>query len=228
MVRSEARRFTVSRRRFLQGTAFAGAAAATRAGPHLLFGEFESVTAADATLEATPLVEDFMPTTCWIGKQECGIPARRINRRVVNLEGQPGHTRNNGTLCPKGKAQITALYDPNRVKTPLIRTNAKGQTGTLRPGSWQEALEFVAARIEETRQKDPKLILWQKGRSKAKSFYDDAFVKSLGSNKLGHGAYCSDAGYRALEYTIGLHGVLHPDFRDTNYVLSWGWAARPG
>jgi anaerobic selenocysteine-containing dehydrogenase len=40
---------------------------------------------------------------------------------------------------------------------------------------------------------------------------------------MGHGAYCSDAGYRALEYTVGMHGVMHPDFRHTNYLLCWGW-----
>ncbi|MFQ5873580.1 MAG: molybdopterin-dependent oxidoreductase, partial [Dehalococcoidia bacterium] len=32
-------------------------------------------------------------------------------------------------------------------------------------------------------------------------------------------------GYRACEYTIGLHGVLHPDFRHTRYLLSLGWNA---
>ncbi|MFV2063843.1 MAG: molybdopterin-dependent oxidoreductase [Chloroflexota bacterium] len=218
----------ISRRSFLKGTVLAGTAAATGAGPRLLFGDLETVIAANPALAVTPLVEDFVPTTCWIGKQDCGIIARRINGRVISLEGQPEHPLNVGALCPKGPAQITALYDPNRVKTPLIRTNAKGQSGTWRRGSWKEALALVAARINETRQKDPKLVLWQKGRSKAKSFYDDAFVKSLGSTKLGHGAYCSDAGYRALEYTIGLHGVLHPDFRETRYLLSWGWNITSG
>src|SRR3990172_9418153 len=213
----------ITRRRFLQGSALAGAAVGATAGQRLLFGELESVIAAHPALAATPIVEDFVPTTCWIGKQDCGILARRIDGRVINLEGQPEHPLNVGTLCPKGMAQITALYDPNRVKTPLIRTNAKGQSGTWRRASWKEALELVAAQIEETRQKDPKLVLWQKGRSKAKSFYDDAFVNSLGATKLGHGTYCSDAGYRALEYTIGLTGVLHPDFRETRYLLSWGW-----
>ena len=40
---------------------------------------------------------------------------------------------------------------------------------------------------------------------------------------MGHGAYCSDAGYRACEYTMGPHGVMHPDFRYTKYLLAWGW-----
>ena len=213
----------ITRRRFLQGSALAGAAAGVGPGQRLLFWELESVIPVQPASARTPAVEEFVPTTCWIGKQDCGLLARRIDGRVVNLEGQPEHPLNMGTLCPKGKAQITALYDPNRAKTPLIRTNAKGQSGTWRRASWKEALELVAARIKETREKDPKLVLWQKGRSKAKSFYDDAFVKSLGATKLGHGTYCSDAGYRAIEYTIGLHGVLHPDFRETRYLLSWGW-----
>ncbi|GAB4335204.1 MAG: molybdopterin-dependent oxidoreductase [Dehalococcoidia bacterium] len=168
-------------------------------------------------------VEDFVPTTCWIGKQDCGILARRVDGRVVRLEGHPDHPRNLGTLCPKGVAQIQALYDPNRVRTPLIRTNEKGVPGTWREASWDEALDLVATRINEARTKGPGSFVWQKGRSKAEPFYDNAFVKASGALKLHHGAYCSDAGYRALEYTLGLHGVLHPDFRYTEYILAWGW-----
>jgi anaerobic selenocysteine-containing dehydrogenase len=149
--------------------------------------------------------------------------ARRIDGRVVKFEGHPGNPRNLGTLCPKGQAQISSIYDPNRVKTPLIRTNAKGATGEWRSATWDEALTLVANRVNEVRARNPKLVLWQKGRSKSKAFYDDAFPAALGCSKLGHGAYCSDTGYRAMEYTIGLHGVQNPDFDHVNYLLSWGW-----
>ena len=86
----------------------------------------------------------------------------------------------------------------------------------------------MANQIDRVRQVDPKQFVWQKGRSKAKSFYDDAFVKATSAEKLHHGAFCSDAGYRAAEYTIGLHGVMHPDFRQTEYLLSFGWGATDG
>ena len=213
----------VTRRRFVQGSAAAGAAVA---GRKFLFGDLESVVSGAGNFRTTtqvPLVEDFVPTTCWVGKQDCGMMARRIDGRVVKFEGHPDNPRNNGTLCPKGHGQITAIYDPNRVKTPLIRTNAKGTTGEWREASWDEALALTAEKVNEVRARNPKMVLWQKGRSKAKKFYDDAFVKAIGSSKLGHGAYCSDAGYRAMEYTIGPHGVQHPDMRSTNYLLAWGW-----
>lgn len=210
----------VTRRTFVKGSALAAGAAV--AADRFLFGTLNSVAAADPVALAGP-VEDFIATTCWIGKQDCGMIARRIDGRVVKFEGNPTNPRNVGTLCPKGEAQIQAVYDPNRVKWPLVRTNEKGVTGEWRRATWDEALDLVASKVSEVRERNPKLVLWQKGRSKAKDFYDDAFVKAIGCGKLGHGAYCSDAGYRALEYTIGTHAVLHPDFRYCNYMLSWGW-----
>jgi anaerobic selenocysteine-containing dehydrogenase len=208
----------VTRRTFIKG---AGAAGAALAVSQVLKGP-ETLRAQEVT---QPITEDFVPTACWIGKQDCGLIARRINGRVVSLEGDPSNPRNLGTLCPKGVAQITALYDPHRVKSPLIRTNEKGVAGTWKRASWDEALGIVADRIKAARVKDPSTVVWQKGRSKAKDLYDETFVDAIGATKMGHGAYCSDAGYRAMEYTFGPKGVLHPDFRYTEYVLSWGWNA---
>ncbi len=182
--------------------------------------------------------EEFKPTTCWIGKQDCGMLARvvtqKVNgkeiKRIIRFEGHPNHPLNKGTLCPKGNAQLMAIYDYNRVKTPLKRTNAKGEQGTFVPITWEEAIQTVGNKIIEAKPENEDIpILWQKGRSKAKGFYDKAFVNALknaggiSTTKMGHGAYCSDAGYRAAEYTIGLHGVINPDFKNTNYLLSWGW-----
>jgi anaerobic selenocysteine-containing dehydrogenase len=206
-----------SRRDFLKVSGVATGTAIT-AG---FLSQLETLVAASP--ELLQVNEEFVPTTCWIGKQDCGMLARVINGRVVKLEGHPANPRNNGTLCPKGVGQIMSFYDPNRVKTPLIRTNGKGEPGEWRQASWEEALGLVAEEMNAAREKGGSKFVWQKGRSKAKKFYDSAFVGASGALKLHHGAFCSDAGYRALEYTIGLHGVLHPDMKHTRYLLCWGW-----
>ncbi|MFQ5987349.1 MAG: molybdopterin-dependent oxidoreductase [Dehalococcoidia bacterium] len=214
----------VSRRSFIKSAAAATALGATI--PWWLDFPLEPLLGGDgAQAAAAPLPEEWLATTCWIGKQDCGILARVVDGRVVKLEGHPGHPRNRGRLCVKGVGQIIALYDPYRVKAPLLRVNGKGVPGQWRETSWDEALTLVGENISEVKARDPRLLVWQKGRSKAKAFYDNAFVKASGATKLHHGAFCSDAGYRAAEYTIGLHGVLHPDFRHTRYLLSWGWNA---
>lgn len=208
-----------TRRTLLKGWAATGG---VLVAGRLAQGELETLVSASPESPAVPLDEQ-VATTCWIGKQDCGILARRVDGRVVKLEGHPMHPRNRGRLCPKGVAQIMSVYDPNRVKAPLIRTNEKGVSGTWRQASWDEALTLVGERVKEVRARDKRLLLWQKGRSKAEAFYDNAFVTASGATKLHHGAFCSDAGYRAAEYTLGPNGVLHPDFRRTEYVLAWGW-----
>ncbi len=130
---------------FVKGTAaVVGTAAVTNA---FLFDSLDGVTAAGAAAPAG--VEDFIATTCWIGKQDCGMIARRIDGRVVKFEGNPTNPRNVGTLCPKGQAQIQAIYDPNRVKWPLVRTNGKGISGEWRRASWDEALDIVAEQVND-------------------------------------------------------------------------------
>jgi len=211
----------LSRRRFLQGSGAAvGAAAAARVAPPL---GLETVAAADTPEAAARASRDVVPTTCWIGKQDCGMLAHRVGERVIKFEGLPENPRNVGTLCPKGQAQIMAIYDPNRLKSPMVRTNAKGEPGTWRKVSWDEAITLVAERANEVRARDKRAFVWQKGRSKSTALYDDAFLKATGAVKFHHGAFCSDAGYRASEYTLGPKGVMSPDFRYTKYLLSWGW-----
>lgn len=207
----------IRRRTLLKGSVVAGSGLLAS---HFLTGKLETLVAQET---ASSPKEEWIPTTCWIGKQDCGMVARRIDGRVVRFFGHPDHPRNRGTLCPKGVAQIMALYDPNRLKTPLIRVNEKGVPGQWRQASWDEALTLVAQKIREVRERDPRLLVWQKGRSKGRAFYDQAFVKASGATALHHGAFCSDAAYRASEYTIGPSGGLHPDFRYTQFVLAWGW-----
>jgi len=202
--------------------------------------------------------EEFVPSTCWIGKQDCSLVYRVIKqnvngkeiRRVVKADGlviekatgnivfNPDEVkkradellynpRNKGTLCPKGAgANVTALYAPNRVKYPLKRINRKGEPGKFVRISWEEAKNLIAQKLNEVKQKG-EYILWQKGRSKSGALYDNAFTNALKNAgfklyKIGHGAYCSDAGYRACEYTIAQSAVLNPDFKYTRYILNIG------
>ncbi|MBI4331951.1 MAG: molybdopterin-dependent oxidoreductase [Chloroflexi bacterium] len=210
----------LTRRQFVKAS---GATAATLALTKFIAGGPWKPLLQRAEAQTAAGAEKLVPTTCWIGKQDCGMLARVVDGRIVKLEGHPENARNWGKLCVKGVAQIATIYDPYRVKAPLKRTNGKGVPGEWKEISWEEAFTLVGEKVKEVRERDKRLLIWQKGRSKTEPLYDNAFVNATGAYKMGHGAYCSDAAYRAVEYTIGQHAGLHPDFRHCNYLLAWGW-----
>jgi assimilatory nitrate reductase catalytic subunit len=63
----------------------------------------------------------------------------------VTVSGRDFPT-NRGGLCQKGWTSASLLRTPDRLTTPLMRTN-----GELRPATWDEALGFVARRLRELR-----------------------------------------------------------------------------
>lgn len=211
----------ITRRSFLKAAGFVTAAT--------LMGEMwgDGFTQAFGSLQQIRLgeeLEEIIPSACWIGKQDCGLLAWKAEGRVIKLEGHPDEPRTWGALCPKGQSQIASLYDPYRLKAPLKRINPKGQPGQWTEISWDQALSEIAAKLKEIKEDDVRRFIWQAGRKKAKYWHHEAFNKAFGTvNKYGHGATCSDAGYRAEELIFGTHGCAEVDFKHCEYFISWGW-----
>jgi molybdopterin-containing oxidoreductase family iron-sulfur binding subunit len=60
-------------------------------------------------------------TTCRECPAGCGVLAKVREDRVIKVEGNPLHPINLGTLCMRGQAALQAVYNPDRIKTPLLR-----------------------------------------------------------------------------------------------------------
>ncbi len=85
--------------------------------------------------------------TCRECPAGCGIEARVREGRVHKVEGNPEHPVNGGGLCSRGQAAVQGLYNPDRLRTPLVR----GAGGALQPASWQEALDAASALLAKAR-----------------------------------------------------------------------------
>jgi formate dehydrogenase major subunit len=68
--------------------------------------------------------------------------------KVINIEGDPDHPINEGTLCSKGAALSQLVNNENRVTAPLYR---KPYSTTWREVSWDWALWTIAKRIKDSR-----------------------------------------------------------------------------
>jgi anaerobic selenocysteine-containing dehydrogenase len=84
---------------------------------------------------------------CGVG---CGQVVSTRGGTVINIEGDPGHPISEGTLCSKGAAAIQVVNNPRRVQKVLYRA-PRGKAWEEK--SWEWALERIAARFKETRDK---------------------------------------------------------------------------
>jgi anaerobic selenocysteine-containing dehydrogenase len=91
-------------------------------------------------------------TACGVCSPACGIKATLRDGVVKFIEGLPGDLSGEGHLCGKGAAASGFLYDPDRLKYPMQRTNpVKGvdQDPGWRRISWTEALDLIAAKFKD-------------------------------------------------------------------------------
>ena len=56
------------------------------------------------------------------------------------------HPVNQGRLCARGQSGLNALYNPDRIKSPMKRVGERGD-GSFEAISWDEALTEIATRI---------------------------------------------------------------------------------
>lgn len=85
---------------------------------------------------------------CAVG---CGIIVHTVKGKVINTEGDPDHPINEGSLCSKGMAVYQISHNnPNRLTNPLYRPPYGTEWEEV---SWDFALDKIASRIKETRDK---------------------------------------------------------------------------
>jgi len=82
----------------------------------------------------------------------CGCGCRIVlnikEGEVVKVTSKPGSTVNDGWLCSKGKFGFQFIHSPDRLTTPLIKKD-----GEFKSASWDEALDLMADKFKEIREK---------------------------------------------------------------------------
>jgi anaerobic selenocysteine-containing dehydrogenase len=97
------------------------------------------------------------PTICCFCGVGCGAivasaPGPDGKLKVVNIEGDPDHPINQGSLCSKGQAlaQINLDVGKKRLRKPLYRAPGSSE---WEEKSWEWTIEEIAKRIKATRDK---------------------------------------------------------------------------
>lgn len=139
----------ITRRTFLKASAAIGAVAAS--GPILNTLKPSKAFAAESEFQ-------MRPTACLGCTTWCAVEAKVQTvgniARVVDIVGNRKSRSNGGYVCPRGRLSIQQMYDPDRVKTPMRRTNpnkGRGVNPGFIPISWDEAVDEIARKLIEMR-----------------------------------------------------------------------------
>lgn len=220
----------LTRRRFLQASGAVGAATAAGIGVEKLAG-FNTISKAHAQPAAEKAGETVISKSfCHQCPARCGIDVYTTNGRVHAMYGTLDNPLSNGKLCPKGHYGAYLLYDPDRFKGPMKRTNPKkgrNEDPKFVPVSWDEALKTVADRLNTLRDKGESHrfgLLFGRGWGATDAGLFGNFAKLYGSPNVGlnHSSMCSDASKKAKLCADGNYSYNSYDYANTNYLLIFG------
>ena len=207
---------TISRRDFLKLGSAATAA--------LAVGQILPPLVAQAAREAGHLNAEgdgYIPSMCEMCVWRCGLVAKVKDGRVVKLDGNPGHPHSRGNLCPRGQSGLMNTYDPDRVLTPLIRMGKRGE-GLFRKASWEEALDLVAGKMIEIKEKyGPEAMVFSSTHNLSQPLFEN-LLYAYGSPNYGtQRSLCFNAMIVANLMTYGLEEPAR-DYSQVKYIILTG------
>jgi len=164
--------------------------------------------------------ETWTASVCQICPAGCGIEVRRIDDRVVKVEGNPQHRLGHGKVCPKAHAGTEVLYDPDRLQGPKKRTGDKWEDIT-----WEEAIAALAEKLDELQANgEAHSMLFLKGNAPGQmSGLIDRFCTAYGTpNVTGDDSRCMGAEQAANWLTRGWRDSSAYDWEKGNQIIFFG------
>lgn len=163
----------VDRRTVLKWCSALGGFAALGGG----LGLFRPYSAGAATTATSGVADgaadDIITTSCNVNcGSRCLLRAHVSNDIITRIETDDSGTDEYGQhqirACLRGRSMRKRVYAPERLKYPMIRTGKRGEA-KFRRVSWDEALDTIAAKMKDIKQR----------------FGNDAFYLNYGSGSLG-------------------------------------------
>jgi NADH-quinone oxidoreductase subunit G len=122
-------------------------------------------------------------TTCTFCSNGCKTTLGSRNEKIIRGNNRDKSGINGEFLCIKGRYGFDFLEHPDRLQSPLMRVNGK-----LEEVSWTKALEAVANKFSEVKQRGGKFaVVGSTKTTNEESFFLQKFAREgLGTNHIDH------------------------------------------
>lgn len=158
-------------------------------------------------------------SACTLCPGGCGISVKKVDERVIKIEGLEGHPVNDGGLCPLGNSGAQLLYSPTRIRTPLKKVDGRWQNI-----SWKDAITEIAAQLRQLRADgSAHKVGWISGsdRGTIPALFS-RFLSVYGSPNFWRMPSMWDSYELALYLTQGTRSMAGFDLGNSDFVLSFG------
>ncbi len=198
---------------------FLGLSAGAAAGTALGMRSFKAHAAVPHSKEAWNK-GTVIPSTCNMCVNRCGIKCRVVDGVLEKIDGDDRNPRSRGGTCAKGQAGIMSVYDPDRIKHPMIRVGKRGE-GKWRRASWDEAFEYVADNLNKImEQHGPESLLWSSTTDLTEQFFVRLGTYLPTPNFARHATLCLAS--RNVGYFATMGGVPGSDLAHAKHILMFG------
>jgi len=162
----------------------------------------------------------------------CGIMLATKDGRIVAVKGDPLAPVNRGLNCIKGYFNAKIMYGADRLKTPLLRMNDKGEfdkKGKFKPISWKRAFDEMEIHIKKAlKSSGPEgVAIFASGQHTIMEGYGASKMMKAGfrSNAIDPNArHCMASAVVGFYQTFGIDepSGCYDDIELTDTIVSWG------
>ncbi|NOT33420.1 MAG: molybdopterin-dependent oxidoreductase [Candidatus Eisenbacteria bacterium] len=164
--------------------------------------------------DVLPGIPYYFATTCRECPCGCGVIAKQREGRAIKVEGNPQHPVNGGGLCARGQSSLQGLYNPDRLKTPMIRDGANWKATT-----WDEALALATAKLSGARGKAALVTDHVSGSLHALAA---EWSRGAGATHLVYEPFAYESLREANRRTFGTSAIADVDFARSEMLVSFG------
>ena len=219
----------ISRRRFLQGSvALTILGGTTFTATNLLSNEEKKDDLKLITKTGLGKAEN-VPFLCGMCVNKCAGLARVEKGVITKLNPNPYFPKSRNMLCPRGNAGIQTLYDPDRLKYPLVRIGERGD-GKYKRVTWDEAYDAILhgtdkfkglLQILDEEKDNRSTIGYCNGEGLSKEGFEDLMGQKIGTpNYVDEISICLETTLGGYFSTIGTYGEA--DMSNADYVIIAG------
>ena len=163
-------------------------------------------------------------STCGYCGVGCGMYIGVKDGKAVYSKGDPLHSVNFGTLCPKGLSEHKMVEASTRIKAPLLRKN-----GTLTPSSWEDTFTHTSDKFKAIQAQYGKesVAVISTGQLLTEEFYALGKFVQLGletNNYDGNTTLCMASAVMGYKQSFGSDGPTgcYEDFEKADVILLIG------